>query len=121
MRRISFRPLDRATLRGFATIEHDNGITLLDCALHERDGKRWCSPPSRPMLDRDRKPVIGDDGKECMSRRLSSPRSDPLQWSDAAVKAVAEYLEKQSAHDEAGAMSGGKATWQRTNSGDRDE
>ena len=82
---------------------------VLDCALHERDGKRWCSPPSRPMLDRDRRLVVGDDGKVKYVPTIdfvdTKTRS---RWSTAAVQAIDAWLADDSkAPAEAGAMSGG--------------
>ena len=106
----AFRALERNTLRGFATIAHDNGIVVLDCALHERDGKRWCSPPSRPMLDRDRRLVVGDDGKVkyVPTIDLLVDTKTRSRWSTAAVQAIDAWLADDSkAPAEAGAMSGG--------------
>jgi hypothetical protein len=47
-----WRPLARNTLRGFCTLTLlPSGLVLRDCALHERDGRRWVGLPSRPQID----------------------------------------------------------------------
>lgn len=94
MRCVDFKSVERATLRGFAVIEMPSGLVLLDVSLHARDGKRWCSPPSKPMIDRDRRLMVDDDGK---------PRYAPLiefidaktrfRWSSACVAAIDAYLD----------------------------
>jgi hypothetical protein len=119
MKATAFRPFERATLRGFATIVLDNGIAILDVALHERNGKRWCSPPSRPMIDKERRLVIGDDGKIKYAPMIEFVDANTrFRWSDAAVAAIDELL-KSKAPDLAGAMSGGTAP-ERSRNGGRD-
>ena len=59
-----WREVVKNSLQGFCVLTlSPSGIVLRDCALHERDGKRWISLPSRPQLDsegRHRKdPVTG--------------------------------------------------------------
>jgi hypothetical protein len=47
-----WRAVVKNSLQGFCVLElAPSGIVLRDCALHERDGKRWISLPSRPQLD----------------------------------------------------------------------
>jgi hypothetical protein len=41
------------TLRGFCSLQDDSGIILHSCALHERDGERWVSPPSKSYIKKD--------------------------------------------------------------------
>jgi hypothetical protein len=55
-----WRPLQRATLRGFADVELPNGLQIDDIAAHVRDGRAWASLPARPMLDQDGRHVIRD-------------------------------------------------------------
>lgn len=108
MKCTAFRPLARNTLVGFATIVHENGIVVLDVTLHEKAGKRWCSPPSRPMLDRDRQLVVGDDGKirYCAVIEFVDDRTR-WRWCAAAVAAIDAFLAADGkAPAAAGAMSG---------------
>jgi len=47
-----WREVVKNSLQGFCVLTlSPSGIVLRDCALHERDGKRWISLPSRPQLD----------------------------------------------------------------------
>jgi hypothetical protein len=47
-----WRPMVRNTLQGFVTLElAPSGMRLRECALHEKDGRRWIGLPSKPQLD----------------------------------------------------------------------
>ncbi|HEX8010807.1 MAG TPA: hypothetical protein VF814_07735 [Casimicrobiaceae bacterium] len=107
MRCVTWRPLARGSLQGFADIEMPSGLILIGCTLHRSNGKAWCSPPSRPQLDAERKPMLGDNGKilyapivEFADKRLR------YKWSDLAVAAIEAFLDGK-APDGSGAMSGG--------------
>lgn len=53
MRLISFKPLVKGALRGFAGIELPIGLVIEDCpVLVGRDGA-WATLPSKPVLDRE--------------------------------------------------------------------
>ena len=54
MRLISFKPLTKGSLRGFANVELPNGLRITDCpVLVSGNGKAWATLPSKPVLDRD--------------------------------------------------------------------
>jgi hypothetical protein len=47
-----FREITKNTLRGFCVLTlSPSGLVLRDCALHDRDGKRCVSLPSKPQID----------------------------------------------------------------------
>jgi len=93
MKVVSFKPLERGSLLGFADLAMDSGLVLLGCSYHAANGKRWCSPPSRPQLDAERKPMIGDDGKIIYAPMVDfAEKRLRYRWSDAAVAAIDEYL-----------------------------
>jgi len=49
-----WRAVAKNTLQGFCVLSlSPSGLVLRDCALHERDGKRWVSLPSKPQIDAD--------------------------------------------------------------------
>lgn len=48
-----FTPVIRNTLRGFARVRTPSGMLLFDVAIHEKNGRAWVSPASKPMLSRD--------------------------------------------------------------------
>lgn len=58
-----FTPLARGSLRGFASITFPAWrLTIHDISLHSVGGKRWASPPSKPLI-KDGVAVRGEDGK----------------------------------------------------------
>jgi hypothetical protein len=47
-----WRAVVKNSLRGFVVLElSPSGLILRDCALHERDGARWVSLPSKAQID----------------------------------------------------------------------
>jgi hypothetical protein len=53
-----FRPLQKNTLRGFATIRiSEMRLEIRDIAIHARDDSRWIQLPARPQLDRSGTPI----------------------------------------------------------------
>jgi hypothetical protein len=49
----NWKPVVKATLRGYCSIQDDSGLILNGCALHERDGERWVCPPSKSYTKKD--------------------------------------------------------------------
>ena len=95
MRLVSFKPLVKGALRGFANVELPNGLQIDNCAVCISNGKAWASLPSRPQLDRDGR-HIEKDGKKQYAALLRWPDRDSAdRWSDAAVELV------RAAHPEA--------------------
>ena len=44
-----FRPFEKNTLRGFATVRLTGvNLEIRNITIHEKDGKRWVSMPSKP-------------------------------------------------------------------------
>jgi hypothetical protein len=61
---LTWRPLVRNTLRGFATIRLGSALKINDVAIHRHaNGKCWASFPSKPVLLPDGTAKIGDNGK----------------------------------------------------------
>ena len=54
-----FRPLNKNSLRGFATIELPNGLTIRDVSLHTSNGKSWASLPAKPQMPEIRIRISG--------------------------------------------------------------
>jgi hypothetical protein len=60
----AFTPRCSNTLYGFATIFIPAlHLRIFDCAVHEKNGKRWINLPAKPWVDRDGTAKRGDDGK----------------------------------------------------------
>lgn len=87
-----------ATLRGFAEIELPSGLRLADVAVHvaETNGRGWASPPARPVLDRDGRHKLGDNGKRAWQPIVSFRTRD---LADRFSRAVLDTL--AAAHPEA--------------------
>jgi hypothetical protein len=60
-----WRPLVKNTLRGFCRVQFVSGLVIDDIAIHvgSADGRAWCSPPRRPMLDEDGAAIRDEYGK----------------------------------------------------------
>jgi hypothetical protein len=51
---LSFKPLHRNTLRGFADIRiAELRLSIKDIAVHAKGDGRWAALPARPMIDKD--------------------------------------------------------------------
>lgn len=86
---LDWRPVVKNTLRGFAVVRQPSGMVIADVGVHEREGKAWASPPSKPMLDRDGRQLRDTDGKARWSNLISfADRATQTTWSDAVVAAV---------------------------------
>lgn len=46
---VKFRPFKKSTLQGFVDLKMTNvGVTIRECALHEKNDSRWIGMPARP-------------------------------------------------------------------------
>ena len=88
MRLVSFKPMVKNALGGFATIELPNGLKIIDCPVLTIDGKSWVAFPAKPQLDRDGKQIV-INGEKQFAAILSWPdRETSDRWSDAVVDLV---------------------------------
>ncbi len=77
MRLISFKPLPKGALRGFATVELPIGLVMHDvCVLIGKNGP-WASLPAKPVLDREGRHVKPDGVK--------GQYAAILEWRDRAT------------------------------------
>ena len=60
---LSWKPLRRNSLRGFAKVRIGRALILHDVTLHSAEGKRWASVPSKPQLDTSGTALRDDRGK----------------------------------------------------------
>lgn len=87
MRLISWKPLRKNSLRGFATVELPIGLKIVDCLVLVSNGKAWATLPSKPVLDaegRHAKP----DGKAQYASVLEWRSRDLSDRFSAAVVAL---------------------------------
>lgn len=73
LRLVSFKPLRRGSLVGFATIELPVGLKIIDCPVLESHGKGWAALPAKAQVDRTGQ-VIRQNGKTAYS--------PVLEWRD---------------------------------------
>ena len=59
----NWKPLRKESLRGFLTATLPSGMVLHEISVLVSNGKAWASPPSKPMVGRDGKVLVGDNGK----------------------------------------------------------
>jgi hypothetical protein len=67
MRLISWKPLLKGALRGFATVELPIGLTIADIPVLVSHGVPWATLPSKPQLDQDGRHRRDANGKPAYS------------------------------------------------------
>jgi hypothetical protein len=92
-----WREVVKNTLRGFCVLTlSPSGLVLRDCTLHERDGKRWVSLPSKPQIDsegRQRKDPA--TGKPLWTPVVEIPgRAERERFQAAALAAIDVLLDR---------------------------
>jgi hypothetical protein len=86
-----WRPFERNTLTGFANFHISAlGLTIQDCAVHQKGDQAWVQLPAKPRLDTDRNLVRNpQSGKVEYTKVLSfEDKTMAQQFRTAAVKAL---------------------------------
>lgn len=84
-----FKEVRRNSLLGFAEIEMPSGLIFHDVAVHQRDGKRWASPASKPMIGRDGTQTRAATGKPQFAPIVSfASRERRDQFSQGVIEAL---------------------------------
>jgi hypothetical protein len=80
------------TLLGFADVLlEQTHLRIHDCAIFEKNGRRWVMLPGRPMIDRDGVALRDEDGKPKYARILEfDTREAGDEFSRACIAAVLE-------------------------------
>jgi hypothetical protein len=72
-----FKPLQRNTLHGFATVLVEELLNIRDIAIHQRNGRRWAQLPAK---------LIGKDGAALRNAETGKVVYQPLlQFADRRV------------------------------------
>ena len=89
-------PVPKNTLIGFASVRFSNGLAVNGVTVHQKDGRRWVSMPTKP-------PRIGPHGQPFVNPRTGKAEWEPVcSWPDRATaeafsaavfKLIAEYEE----------------------------
>ena len=92
LRLISFKPLRKGSLVGFATVRLPIGLKIVDCPVCVSHGRAWAALPAKPQF-KDGQPIRDERGKLAYSPILEW-RDKRLHdaFSERVVAAVrAEY------------------------------
>ena len=71
---LGWKPVMRATLRGFADIRLGRALIIHEVSLHAKGESRWCGLPGKPQIDGAGNARRGPNGKS-----LYTP---VLEWAD---------------------------------------
>lgn len=82
---LSWKPMVRNTLRGFATVRLGKSLSVKDVGVHVSNGRKWAALPSKPIIDRDGNVQKDERGKiryvpllEWLDRATSDDFSDSV-------------------------------------------
>jgi len=82
---LDFRPLQKGTLVGFATIRiAQMRLTIKDIAIHDKEGRQWAQLPAKPQIDREHRGIV-KDGKLQYTTILQFDTKDVADAFSAAV------------------------------------
>lgn len=85
LRLVSFKPLVKGALRGFATVELPIGLTLIDCPVLVGRHGPWVNLPARQQIDKDGRPMVGADGRPAYAATVAWRDRDLANRFSAAV------------------------------------
>jgi hypothetical protein len=88
MRLLSWKPLVKGSLRGFATVELPIGLKICDCPVLVSNGKAWATLPSKPQIDRDGRQKTDVNGKPAYASILEWKSRDLSERFSEAVIAL---------------------------------
>lgn len=87
---MSWKPLVRNSLRGFADVRVGKSLIIREVAVHVSNGRAWASLPSKPLL-KDGRPATDERGKiRYVAMMEWDDREARDAFSDAVVDAVRE-------------------------------
>lgn len=88
-----WKPIARNSLRGFFTATMPSGLVFHEVAAHTSNGKKWVSPPSKPMVGKDGVALKDENGKVKYSPLISfSDKATRDKWSSAVVNALEQQM-----------------------------
>ncbi len=90
-----FKPMMRNSLRGFARVRMPSGMIFHDVTIHAKDGARWASPASKPLIGRDGSPIMRDGKASYMPIISFATKQARDKFSAAVIGAI------EAAHPEA--------------------
>lgn len=99
-----WRKVSRNSLQGFFSLTLPSGVTLRECSLHERNGKRWVGLPARPQTNKDgSRRIDPKTGKSAWSPLVEiRDRAIRERFQTAALAAVDRLLASEGSRENAG-------------------
>jgi DNA-binding cell septation regulator SpoVG len=91
MRLVSFKPLTKGELRGFATVELPIGLVIDDCPVLVGSSGAWAALPSKPVLDREGRQAKPDGKPQYASIMKWRDRELQDRFSQAVVDLVRQH------------------------------
>jgi hypothetical protein len=91
MRLISFKPIIKGSLRGFATVELPIGLVIEECPVLVGLHGAWAALPSKPVLDREGRQAKPDGKPQYAAIMKWRDRELQNRFSQAVVDLVRDY------------------------------
>jgi hypothetical protein len=85
LRLVSWKPIDKGSLRGFASVELPSGLKIHDCPVLRSHGKARATLPSKPQLDKEGRQKTGLNGKPAYSPEIEWRTRDLADRFSAAI------------------------------------
>lgn len=84
-----WRPRRSGALRGFVSATMPSGIVIHEIGIFAKSGQTWATPPSKPLVDRDGRPMLDASGKRRYAESLAFTSAEiKSRWSEAIVAAL---------------------------------
>lgn len=74
---VSFKPMRKNTLVGFATVRLPIGLIVHDCPVNQSHGKAWASLPAKPQIDKD---------GQAIRKRAKVAYAVVLEWDETRLR-----------------------------------
>jgi hypothetical protein len=87
---LEWKPVARNTLLGFAKLQL-GALTIMDCPVHNTQGRLWCGLSSKPMVDSSGNARKDDGGKIKYVPLLQwATKEAGTRFSDSVIAALKE-------------------------------
>jgi hypothetical protein len=99
---LSWKPLVRNSLRGFAKVRIGRAMIVHDVAVHNSGGRRWAQLPAKPQVDASGVAKRDDRGKILYTPLVEwADRETADRFSESVISAVEELNPGATAADAA--------------------
>jgi hypothetical protein len=88
LRLLSFKPLVKGALRGFASVEVPPGLQITDCPVTVGSNGAWATLPGKPILDREGRQVETNGKKQYTPFAQWRDRELQRRFSDAVIALI---------------------------------